>query len=692
MTSADSFSAALALHHAGRIEEARSAYQGILRGDPNHFDSLSHLGIAALQQGRHEEAVAYFDTALRINPDAVGVYSNRGVAFLSLQRNDEAVASFDQAIARAPDYAEAHNNRGVALVALGRHQDALASFERAIALRPAYAKAFNDRGSVLIGLRRFMEAVSSCDSAIAIHPDYAEAHDNRGIALHALGRCAEAVASFDRAIAISPESTTFRMNRGVALEALKRYGEAAESYERALDYQADLELIRGAAAHARMQICDWNGLTESLKAVMADVDAGRLACPPFALLAMPSSAAQQHKNAALYFKSKTAAKIPTRNWTRPQTVKIRIGYFSADFHNHALTHLAAGVFESHDKSQFEIIGFLLAQRPADDAQQRIKNALDRFMDVSGIAEEDVAAFCHEMQLDIAVDLMGHTSDSRPGLFARRLAPVQVNYLGYPGTVGAGCVDYIIADPVVIPAEDGPHYSECIARLPHSYQPNDSRRPIADRKFARAELGLPENGFIFCCFNNPYKILPDVFDIWMRLLQANTGSVLWLVETNAAATNNLKAEAEKRGVAAHRLVFAPRMTQADHLARHRVADLFLDTFPYGAHTTASDALWAGLPVLTKRGTTFASRVGESLLIAVGLPELIAPSAAAYEQTAMDLAAHPGKLKALRQKLRVNIPTSPLFDTARYTRNLERAYKRMVEIQRATGAAEDFQVTE
>jgi predicted O-linked N-acetylglucosamine transferase (SPINDLY family) len=355
--------------------------------------------------------------------------------------------------------------------------------------------------------------------------------------------------------------------------------------------------------------------------------------------------------------------------------KIRIAYVSADFHAHATSVLMAGVFERHDRNRFELVALSFGPDDGSEMRARVKNAFDRFVDVREKSDAEIAALMRQWEIDIAVDLKGYTKDHRSGIFAFRPAPIQATYLGYPGTMGAPYVDYIIADATVIPDEHRPYYAEQVAYLPDSYQCNDSRGTFTDDSVTRAQAGLPEAGFVFCCFNRNYKIAPDTFALWMRLLRDAPSSVLWLLEDNPDAKRNLEREAEAHGMASGRLVFAQRVSASEHLARHRLADLLLDTQPYGAHTTASDALWAGLPVLTALGTTFASRVAASLLNAVGLSELIADSLEAYEASALRLARHPDALVAIKNKLAANRDNCPLFDTARFTRNLESAYVAM-----------------
>jgi protein O-GlcNAc transferase len=370
--------------------------------------------------------------------------------------------------------------------------------------------------------------------------------------------------------------------------------------------------------------------------------------------------------------------------------KIRIAYLSTDFRAHAVAFLIVGIFEHHDKGRFETTAISFGRDDNSETRARIQTAFDRFIDVQDMSDFKVASLMREWEVDIAIDLNGHTGDSRTAILAHRPAPLQVNYLGYPGTMGASYIDYIIADRFVIPKAQEDHYSEKIVYLPDAYQANDRKRRIADRTPARSETGLPERGFVFACFNNTYKIGPEVFDVWMRLLRGIEGSVLWLLEDNAIAAANLKREAELRGVAPARLVFAPRTTPDQHLARHRLADLFLDTLPYNAHTTASDALWMGLPLVTTPGSTFPGRVGASLLHAIGLSDLVTASLADYESLAQKLAQEPGALAAIKAKLAANRDSHPMFDTARFARYLESAYATMWERQQRGEEPASFSV--
>jgi predicted O-linked N-acetylglucosamine transferase (SPINDLY family) len=481
------------------------------------------------------------------------------------------------------------------------------------------------------------------------------------------------VESYDKAILLKPDYAEAHCNRGNVLLALKQYRPALESLDKAVLFRPDYEYLHGTRLHMRRFLCDWQNTESECRQLEALIDRGENVALPFTILAISSSPAVQKQAAEIYVRDKfparsTTAAIPRR----PKHDRIRIGYFSADYYNHATSYLMADLLERHDRSRFEILGFSFGPDIVDEMSKRVSAAMDRFLDLRSMTDGDIAQLSRNLEVDIAVDLKGFTRDNRPGIFAERAAPIQVNYLGYPGTMGAGYIDYLIADPTLIPEASQRHYSEKIVYLPDMYQPNDSRRPLSLNPCTRASEGLPETAFVYCCFNSAYKITPAVFDIWMRVLGRVEGSVLWLFEDNPAAVDNLRKEARRRGIAPERLVFARPLPVAEHLARQRLADLFLDTTPYNAHTTASDALWVGLPLLTCIGETFASRVAASLLRAIDLPELVTATEAEYEELAVELAHDPQRYQALRQRLQQNRLTAPLFDTLAFTRHLEAAY--------------------
>lgn len=563
----------------------------------------------------------------------------------------QARALYEAVLAFQPKNPDVLHLLGLIAGETGDHKRAADLIGRALTLNPNNPGYHYNRGLAQQQINNPGDALVSYDAAIALNPDYAEAHNNRGAALQKLGRVEEAVAAYERALALKP----------------------------ALDFAQYL--------HAKMLLCDWRGLQQNLKELAARIGGRAGLVAPFAVLGLIDDPALQQKAAQTWMRVHHPDRGERRRFPkRSERRKIRLGYYSADFHEHATSYLIAELLEVHDRERFEIYGFSYGPKTGDVMQTRIAAAFSKFIDIDGVSDGDVAQLSAKHGIDIAIDLKGLTADSRPGLFAERCAPIQVNFLGYPGTMGASFFEYIIADKVVIPLEEQSHFAEKVAYLPHCYQPNDSKRKISDREFTRSELGLPESGFVFCCFNNPYKILPETFDSWMRILAAVDGSVLWLLAGSGAAAANLRREAQARDVDGPRLVFADRMALDEHLARHRLADLFLDTLPYNAHTTASDALWAGLPVLTQTGRSFASRVGASLLGALGLDELITTTQTEYETRAIELAKKVGVLAAVRDKLAEKRSITPLFDGAPYARHIEAAYETM-HAKRGAGLAPD-----
>ena len=661
----------IALSNLNRPEDALASFDRALAIRPQFAEALSSRGDVLRELKRPEDALASLDRALAIRPQFAEALSNRGIALRELDRPEDALASFDWAIAIRPDYAQALNNRGNILRELKRPEDALASFDRAITIRPGFAEALNNRGNILRELKRPEDALASFDRALAIRPQFAEALSNRGIALRELKQPEDALASLDRALAIRPDYAQALSNRGDVFRDLRRHEDAAEAFARLLAIQPDYDYARGFLLDSQLHCCDWAEYANTTKLIVADVTAGKRTSFPFPYLA--ESAAQQLQFTTTYVSDQhPASRRPLWQGERYRHDRIRIAYLSADFHDHATAYLMAELFEAHDKARFDVSAISFGPDANSEMRERLTGAFGRFVDVRQTSDRDAALLLRELEIDIAVDLKGHTTDGRAGILAHRAAPIQVNYLGYPGTMGADYIDYIIADRWVIPQEHQPYYTEQVVYLPDTYQVNDGKRKIAEYTPTRAEAGLPQEGFVFCCFNNNYKITPRMFDLWMRLLKRVEGSVLWLLEDSAAAARNLRREAAQRGVAPERLVFAARLKLEAHLARQKLADLFVDTLPINAHTTASDALWVGLPVLTCLGQTFAGRVAASLLEAIGLPELITRSMPEYEALALKLATIPPLLGEIKAKLTRNRATHALFDTDRYRRHIEAAY--------------------
>lgn len=606
---------------------------------------------------------------------------DRGFALQREGRLDEARALYEQVLSHSPRDFDTLHLLGVIAARTRDPARAVDLISRAIVVCPTVAAAHSNLGAALKELKRLNEAVVCYERAIALQPDTPEAHSNLGNALRELRRPQEALVSYDRAIALRPDYADAHYNRGHALKDLRRMEESASSYARALELNPTQPFLLGTLIHALHQICAWTDFETNNQFLASQVASRQPIAPPFTVFAALDDLRLQKVAAEVWVQAKCPPQDALGPFVPgPPRDKIRLGYYSADFYDHATCYLMAELFEAHDRDRFELFAFSFGPDVNDGMRQRVSAAFDHFIDIRSLSDLEAARLSRQQGIDIAIDLKGHTQDSRPGLFAHRCAPVQVNYLGYPGTMGAPYMDYLIADRVLIPPGREAHYTEKIVRLPHTYQVNDTKRTISPTIYTRGTLNLPPESFVFCCFNNSFKITPQTFASWMRILKAVDASVLWLLEDTPVATRNLQAQAQALGVAASRLVFGPRMPLAEHLARHRCADLFLDTLPCNAHTTTSDALWAGLPVLTLPGESFAARVSASLLKAIGLPELIADTPAHYEQLAISLATQTGVLQGLRDRIQAHRLRTPLYDTPLFTHHMERAYVQMHRRQR------------
>ncbi len=703
------FGAAIRLHQDGQFDEATALYEKLLALFPGHADTLQLRGLIEVQQNRLESALAFFDRALRANPDhapaltnksaaligleryqearysaeramalgeeTVGLYANLATALVKLFHLEEAIAITDRALARDLENAQLHTARADAFAGMGRDAEAAAARARGLVFEPTAANMAK-QAAMLVDSNAPLPALALCDRALALDAGCFDALFARARALEALGRFTEAIADCDRALDIDPDSALVFALRGLAFKGARQPERALADFDGALELDPEMDLIPGESVFLSLQSAEWDGLDEKIARLLAAVDAGRYATQPFLLSSLPSSPAQQRKAAARYSLEKgSAIGAPLR----PKSFadgKIRMGYFSSDFHEHPVGRLIVGLLEAHDRTQFETFAFAFGGIAQSPTRERIKRACHEFVDVLADTPEEIAALARDKGIHIAVDLNGYTHKSRPKIFTAGAAPVQVNYLGYPSTLGSDAFHYIIGDPLVTPPAHYNDYAERVVTMPGSYLvTTEIRQFVPPRLSTRRELGVPETGFIFSCFNAAFKITPDVFDIWMRLLKAVEGSVLWLNDPGPTAMRNLRREAKERGVASDRLIFAPRTPGDEYLARYRAADLFLDTFYYNAHATGSEALMMGLPVVTRLGQAFAGRVGASLLAAVGLPDLIARDSAEYESIALRLAHDPAALTRVREKLSRDAMTLPLFDTKLYTRHLEAGYREM-----------------
>lgn len=667
---------AIALHRSGKLAEAEHLYRELLAADPRDFTAQHFLGVIHAQKGRNEEALREIDAALTLKPDDFEAHLNRANVLKGMGRAQEALEGYARALELKPGWPQAENNRGTVLQAQGRHEDALAAYDRALAATPDYAEALNNRGSVLqdlkrpaealdaydralrrapnfpaavnnrgsvlMELRRFADALSCFDRALALRPGDVEVINNRGNALQGLARYDEALAAYDQALALDPAHAQTLNNRGSALQQLMRYEEALASFEKAGSPEAF-----GGAAMAALNLCDWDRVEGIAGEIERRIRAGQTVLP-WVLLGYSGDEALQRQCAA-HVISRRFPQLPQPLAGAPyHHDKIRLAYISSDVGHHPVATHIVQLIECHNRGRFEVTG--VGTNPDDGSPQRkrLVAAFDQFIDAHGLTPRAIARLLRAQEVDILVDLNGHTKDDNFNTLSHRPAAVQAGWLGYAGTTAAPFVDYLIADGVVAPEAGA--FSEKLALLT-CYFPNDSSRAIGQAP-SRAEAGLPEGAFVFCCFNANWKITRPMFKLWMRLLEQLPGSVLWLKQPGEKAKANLLAAAKAARMDPSRLIFAKPAPLARHLARHRLADLFLDTLPYNAHATGCDALWAGLPLLTLRGTAFAGRVCTSLLTALDLPELIAKSSSAYELTALALARDPARLKELRARLAAN----------------------------------------
>ena len=720
------FQQAFQFQQNGRLQDAEFMYKNLLQISPSHIGAKTMLGMLYVQTERAVEGIRLLKSSLIKDPKQFWAHNALGVGLLNTKKFQEAIFSFNKALILKPDYIDAYFNLGKTQRALRQYKDAIVSYSKCIDLDKGYASAYNNIGTIYLDdlqeyeksvanfqkfvtlvpdsspglynlgtalkeLKRYDDALVSYDRAIQLKPDYAEAYCNQGVTFGELKRYDDALVSYDRAIQLKPDYAEAYYNQGVTLGELKRYDDALVSYDRAIQLKPDVDYLFGNVIHTKMHLCDWGNLDTLVNQLTEKIIKHQVSTTPFITLALIDNPELQKQSAETYINDKhpTSNALPKiRKYLKHQ--KIRIGYFSADFHNHATMHLMAELFEYHDKNKFELIAFSFGPDQQDEWRQKAISNFDQFIDVRSNSDIEVASLARELTIDIAVDLKGFTQDGRASIFAHRAAPIQVNYLGYPGTMGAEYMDYIIADPILIPDDKREHYSEKIAYLPNSYQVNVKERLISDKSLSRKEVGLPDNAFVFCSFNNNYKITPETFDRWMRILQLVEGSILWIFKSNETAVENLKKEAELRGIDSSRLVFASFLPVEEHLKRIQLADLFLDTLPYNAHTTASDALRVGLPVITLMGESFASRVAASLLNAVGLPELITTTPKGYESLAIELATKPKFLREIKDKLFTNLSTSPLYNTKLFTQDIETAYQEMYQFYQAELAPDHIYV--
>jgi len=667
----------LGLVHAlsGNHESAIQYYDFALVIAPDDVDTLTNKAASLNDLGRYQEAVLISDQLMGLRVSSEASWMIRGIALSALGQWINALGAFDHVLAMKSRSVEAHVRRALVLDELSHTQEAIMAYERALLFDPRCVEALSNLGGLYRESRKFSKALAACESALKINIHFANAWINHGFTLADIGLHEKALESYEKAIAVDAHLSSAWVGKGFSHSALKQFDSAAAAFERVLAIDPGMDFLLGPLAHAKMQICDWSDYERLLAQLVDSLSKGLKVSPPFQIIGLVEDPKliQAAARAWVLDQHPIVSSYPNLRQHPNPTGPIKLGYFSADLREHPVAQLIAGMIEAHDRTRFEIYAFSLGSKTSDSMRERLEKGFDHFIDIHEMSDEEVVALARKEGIDIAIDLTGLTGNSRPDIFAKRAAPIQINYLGFPSTMGASFMDYIIADEVLIPEAERDSYDEKILYMPHSFQVNDASKVISEKSFTKSEFGLPEDGFVFCAFSNGFKITPPVFATWMNILQAIPKSVIWLSIEDETARENLKQQAIAQGIASDRLIFAQRLPfLADHLARYLLADLFLDTMPYGAHTTASDALWAGLPVLTCIGRGYASRVAASLLHTLDLDDLISSDLKAYEQKAVTLAKTPEQLKSLKAKLGEQIKLSPLFNTRQFTKDLEKIY--------------------
>jgi len=672
------FFLAVILINFKNYKKARDLLEQVVLIKPNFADAYNNIGICLEKLNDLNGAIKNYNLAINNRPNFAEAHNNIGVVFQKLRNFDEAILQYKKAITYKNLYLDAYVNLANLFKETKQFEEAIKNYDLAINLNPKLAEVYNNKGNALKEIRKFEEAIKNYDLAINLNPKLAEVYNNKGNALKEIRKFEEAIKNYDLAINLNPNFAEAYFNTATALQDIKNFEKAVLYFEKALLLDKEIPFCKGYLLHAKMLCCNWSGLNELYKEIYNDVEKNRYSATPFGYQAICDDESNLQKCAQLY-SSKRFPEIKNNLFSKKvsKNKKIKIGYLCGEFREQATSILMTEVWEKHNKEDFEIIAFDSGWDDKSLRRNRIINAFDKFIDISKVSDLDAAKIIYKEQIDILINLNGFFGTGRPVVFSYRPAGIQINYLGFPGTIGSKYIDYILCDQTVVPPESKKFYNEKIIYLPDCYQANDTKRNISDKKFLREELSLPTESFVFCCFNNNYKITPNMFDVWARLLKKIDNSVLWLIDGNSEATENLKKEAKIRNIDVSRLIFAKRMKLEDHLARHKNADLFLDTLPYNAHTTASDSLWAGLPVLTCLGKAFPGRVAASLLKSLDLPELITYSENEYISKAEELALNPEKLTLIKNKLDTNKFSQPLFNTELFCRNLESAFKIIFE---------------
>lgn len=653
-------------------DKALCYYQKAINLDPKFSQAHYNLGNALMGHNKWLEAIQSFSNAIELKNDYAEAYGNLSLCLSHLKAYNDAINVCDTYLNQFGPNSRIIVNKCHAIYDKGLKASALKELDKYIAESPNSHELHTVKAGMCSALKQYDLAIAHFSRSIEINPKEFANYNNLGNLFMETRQYDAAISAYLKSIELNPKSPIPHQNLAAIYNQKKEYDKSLKYLQEAKFLDPSASYIDGMIIHAKIYTCNWTGLNDDIKALSSLTPARDKLSNPFPPIAYIDDQRLLTKIAGDWVKDKCpkSSFFPSiENDIKDHNQKIRLGYFSADFHSHATALLMAGLFEAHDRSQFELIALSFGPDSDDPLTKRVRTAFDKFVDVRSLSDRAIAAYARELKIDIAIDLKGFTQDSRTGIFAERAAPIQINYLGFPGSMGAPYIDYIVADNYIIPSSHEDLYTEKVLRLPYCYQPNDNKRPISAVTQKRVDHQLPDDAFVLCSFNNNYKITPAVFDIWMRLLMNFPRTVLWLLRDTEVAEKNLRLEAEKRGLSHDRIIFASRVKTEEHLARHVCADLFLDTYPCNAHTTASDALWAGLPLVTCSGSSFASRVAGSLLTTIGMPELITDNLADYEKKISDLISNPDLLVNVKRQLETNKSSSPLFDTQGYTKDWE-----------------------
>ena len=645
---------------------------------PNEINLYNIQGASNASMQMFEEAIKCYEKILKIEPDSSIAYYNIAIMYDSLKLPEKAIKNYKNAIKNKTDYADAYNNMGSAYVELGYINEAIGAYNKVLELIPNHAYAHNNLGNVYMLQRFYDKAIESFKKAIFFDQKYADAYNNLGDAYYSLDKITKAHNTYNKALSINPHHVKALINLGMIYYEHSDYKKAIGAFQKALKIEPKNEFAFACKLFNQRSVYEWEQ-SDKNELKISQLGLNKIKVSPLMLLALEDAPERHKLRAANFIKELTHIKpFPLSTKPKNKTEYIRLGYISSDFNAHAVAYLIVKVLESHNRKDFRVYGYSIGPKDNDEMNAKMKKTFDVYEDVNHLDSKEIASKIHADEIDILIDLNGYTKNCRASIFAYKPAKIQINFLGFPGTTGSNYMDYIIADDVVIPTKNDQFYSESIIRLPYTYLPTDNTRVISKKEITRKSMGLPKTGIVFCCFNNNHKISSNEFDIWMNIMSKVEGSVFWLRARNNLEKDNICIQASIRGINPSRIIFAGSLPIDEHLARYRLADIFLDTFNYNAHTTATEALWAGLPIITKIGKGFPARVASSVLKAIGLEELVTHSYKEYEELILHLALNPKSLLEIKNKLNKNRLSKPLFDTKNYTKYLEASYKQAFDI--------------